>query len=124
MVQVSLIGSVRLNGRVGPSTQPDAEWQQNCESWPLPGRFSFFVFQVIADYDLSDAFPGLDWYDTGGTYFVAGTICSWDAACFALLNTKSSHDVCQVYRYVYSILAGAGHPMRGQRTAQTDFYLI
>ena len=126
MVNVLLVAATcPRSGQVAPLSRPEPLWQQYCESWTLPGRFSFFAFKVTADYDLSDSFPGLEQHYVDGAFFVAGTVDKFDSACYALLNTASPHDVCEVYRYVHTSLSFFGYPLRGQKTANNPgFYLI
>ena len=110
---------------VNPLTRPQVQWQQFTASWPLPGRFSFFVFKVTADYDLSDSFPGLDLHYEDGAVFVAGTVDKFDAACYTLLNTDSSHDLCEIYRFIHTSLSFYGYPLRGQKTTNSSrFYIV
>jgi hypothetical protein len=124
VVSVLLVAATCPRGQVAPLSRPEPQWQQRCEHWPLPGRFSFFVFQVTADYDITDFFPGLDWHFANGAYFVAGTLDKWDAASYALLKSDSPHDCCEIYRTVYTTLSSFGYPLRGQKTTnQSGFFL-
>lgn len=106
-------------------SSPDVAWRQQTEQWQLPGRFTFFVFQVPIDYCADNFFPGLELQLYPDGYFVGGTLDAWDKACYALLNTGSCHDVCTIYRKVYTTLTSLGYRLSGRRTSkQQNFYLL
>jgi hypothetical protein len=123
---VVLVASTCPSGHVESSTLPQAQWCETTSEWPVPGRFAFFTFKITLPFDCTDWFPGLEQHYDWDKHelFVAGTFDKWDSVCYALLNRNTPHDLCRVYREIYTILSDFGYTMRGTKSTQAKrFYL-
>lgn len=110
------------------ATQPSGpslvSWAEQISGWSVPGRFAFFVFRIDLPYPCEDWFPGLQLQISESGYYVGGTLDQWSTACYALLNTDSPHDCCDVYRQIHDTLSAFGYSLRGSKTTQAKrFYL-
>lgn len=82
------------------------------------------MFQIQIPYCAENYFPGLELNLISEGYIVGGSFDNWDRACYALLNTDSPHDCCEIYRAVHHKLSSFGYTMRGTKTTNSNgFYL-
>ena len=81
------------------------------DSLPLVGKLSFFVFHIIADYEISDYLVGLHVCPVSDGYLVSGTGHDFTstAACY---DYNQPYHITKFYEYVKQTLKDHDHNQR------------